>query len=172
MVYDASVAARRQRTVNFAAKRYADMMFVTGLDRVTADRHFRLRVAPVPGGLDEQPDAYDLQREARAAFAEGRISVTTDTRERRAIVRWDDPSFAAPVVGRALTRAGYGSILLGARTGPDFNPAPVARTCPDAGKAWPVGDAVEPPAPAPRELAAAADAYCAASPGTYGVLIA
>src|SRR4051794_28635270 len=109
---EARYPAGPAESVSRCLYQHADMMFVTGLDRVTADRHFRLRVAPVPGGLDEQPDAYDLQREARAAFAEGRISVTTDTRERRAIVRWDDPSFAAPVVGRALTRAGYGSILL------------------------------------------------------------
>ena len=48
----ASVAALRQRTVNFAAKRYADMMFVSGLDRATADRHFRPRAVVVPAGLD------------------------------------------------------------------------------------------------------------------------
>ena len=38
VVCDASLAALRQRTVNFAARRYADMMMVTGLDRPTADR--------------------------------------------------------------------------------------------------------------------------------------
>ena len=40
VVYDASTRAMRQRTVNFAAKRFADMMYVTGLDRGTAERHF------------------------------------------------------------------------------------------------------------------------------------
>jgi hypothetical protein len=55
VVYDASVAALRQRTVNFAARRYADMMMVGGLDRATADRHFRLRAAVVPAGLDARP---------------------------------------------------------------------------------------------------------------------
>ena len=172
LVYDASVAARRQRTVNFAAKRYADMIFVTGLDRATADRHFRLRVAPVPGGLDEQPDSYDLQSEGKAAFDDGRIIIETDLADRRATVRWTDPSLAAPVVGHALTRAGYGSILLGPNAAPAFNPAPIARTYPNAGKSWPLGDAIE-KAPSPTSgLTAVVDEYFAASPGTYGVLIA
>ena len=52
MVYDASIRALRQRSVNFAAKRYADMMYVSGLDRATADEHFRPRAAPVPGGSE------------------------------------------------------------------------------------------------------------------------
>ena len=55
VVYDASLAALRQRTVNFAARRYTDMMMVSGLDRDTADRHFRLRAATVPAGLDAPP---------------------------------------------------------------------------------------------------------------------
>ena len=50
IVYDASVAALRQRTVNFAARRYADMMLISDLDRATADRHFRPRTAVVPAG--------------------------------------------------------------------------------------------------------------------------
>ena len=57
VVYDASPRAMRQRTVNFAAKRFADMMYVTGLDRVTAERHFRWRPLAVPGGLSARPDA-------------------------------------------------------------------------------------------------------------------
>jgi len=47
IVYDASERALRQRSVNFAAKRYVDMMFVSGLDRAAADRHFRPRAAMV-----------------------------------------------------------------------------------------------------------------------------
>jgi len=172
LVYDASPAARRQRSVNFAAKRYADMMFVTGLDRATADKHFRLRIAPVPGGLDEQPDSYDLQSEGKAAFDAGRITIATDPADRRATVTWTDPSFAAPVVGQALTRPGYGSILLGPDAEPDFNPAPIARTYPNAGKSWPLGDAVDTPPSTPPEIDTAASAYFTESPGTYGVLIA
>jgi hypothetical protein len=41
VVYDGSPRAMRQRMVNFAAKRFADMVYVTGLDRSTAERHFR-----------------------------------------------------------------------------------------------------------------------------------
>ena len=36
IVYDGSARAVRQRTVNFAAKRFADMLYVSGLDRETA----------------------------------------------------------------------------------------------------------------------------------------
>jgi CubicO group peptidase (beta-lactamase class C family) len=172
LIYDASAAARRQRTVNFAAKRYADMMFVTGLDRTTADRHFRWRIAPVPGGLDEQPGSYDLQTEGRAAFEFGRISIATDPADCRAVVRWDDPALGAPVIGQALTRPGYGSILLGAAGAPAFDPAPVARSYPNAGLSWPTGDAVDSPASAPSALESAVEAYFTGSPGTYGVLIA
>ncbi|MGH7040948.1 MAG: hypothetical protein ACREFY_02300, partial [Acetobacteraceae bacterium] len=39
IVYDGTARALRQRTVNFAAKRLADMMFVTGLDAATAELH-------------------------------------------------------------------------------------------------------------------------------------
>ena len=45
LVYDAGPAALRQRTVNFAAKRHADMLFVSGLDRATADRFRRAVLA-------------------------------------------------------------------------------------------------------------------------------
>ena len=51
LIYDATDRALRQRTVNFAAKRYADMLYVSGLDRATADRHHRWRAALVPAGL-------------------------------------------------------------------------------------------------------------------------
>ena len=50
IVYDGSARALRQRTVNFAAKRFADMLYVTGLDRETAEQHFRWRAVTVPGG--------------------------------------------------------------------------------------------------------------------------
>src|SRR5207253_7527318 len=45
LVYDASPRALRQRTANFAAKRLVDMRYVSGLDRATAERHFRWRPA-------------------------------------------------------------------------------------------------------------------------------
>jgi CubicO group peptidase (beta-lactamase class C family) len=165
VVHDASIAALRQRTVNFAAKRYADMMFVSGLDRAAADRHFRLRAAVVPAGLDERAAGVTVQPEADAAFAAGRFVIETDASDRRATVRWGD------TVGAAVSRPGYGSILLGPHGAPAFDADPIARRFPSAGKAWPVGDAVEADAPPPG-LAAALDAYFATSPGAYGVLIA
>src|SRR5262245_31503048 len=53
LVYDASPRALRQRTANFAAKRLVDMRYVSGLDRATAERHFRWRPAVPPGGLGD-----------------------------------------------------------------------------------------------------------------------
>ncbi len=172
IVHDASLAVRRQRTVNFAAKRYADMMFVTGLDRATADRHFRLRAATVPSGLHAHAPADDLGQQAQTAFTEGRITIQTDSTDHRTTVRWTDPSFSTPITGHAVSRPGYGSILLGPNTTPSFNPAPIPRFYPNAGKSWPLGDAVETPAPPPAALTQALDAYFTSSPGTYGVLIA
>jgi CubicO group peptidase (beta-lactamase class C family) len=172
VVYDATEAALRQRTVNFAAKRYADMMFVTGLDRGTADRHFRLRAAPVPAGLDHRAPAFDLHPKAQAAFAAGRITIATDSVDRRATVRWVDPSFGEPVTGQAVSRPGYGSIVLGPSTAPAFSPEPIARVFPDDSAAWPLGDALEALAAPPAALAGALDAFFATSTGAYGVLIA
>ncbi|HEY4173267.1 MAG TPA: serine hydrolase [Rhodopila sp.] len=166
IVYDASAAALRQRTVNFAAKRYADMMFVSGLDRGISDQHFRLRVAQVPSGLSAHAPEATIQAEANAAFAAGRLVIETDSSDRRATVRWGD------VVGHALTRSGYGSILLGPHRAPAFDPRPIARQSSDAGRAWPVGDAVEAVKTPPASFAAALDAFFASSPGTYGVLVA
>ncbi|HEX4368486.1 MAG TPA: serine hydrolase domain-containing protein, partial [Rhodopila sp.] len=166
IVHDASAAALRQRTVNFAAKRYADMMFVTGLDRGTADRHFRLRVAQVPSGLSAHAPEATIQAEAAADFAAGRLVIETDPADHRTTVRWGD------VVGHALARPGYGSILLGPHRAPAFDPKPIVRQSPDAGKAWPVGSAVEAVKTPPASFAAALDAFFAGSPGTYGVLVA
>jgi CubicO group peptidase (beta-lactamase class C family) len=165
IVYDASIAALRQRTVNFAAKRYADMMFVTGLDRTTADRNFRLRAAVVPAGLDERPAGVTIQAEADAAYAAGRFLIETDAADCRAIVRWDE------TVGQAVSRPGYGSILLGPHRAPGFDAEPIARRFPNAGKSWPVGDAVD-AGPASAAFAGALDTYFASCPGTYGVLVA
>jgi CubicO group peptidase (beta-lactamase class C family) len=165
VVYDASIAALRQRTVNFAAKRYADMMFVSGLDRATADQHFRLRAAVVPAGLDQRPAGVTNQPEADAAFAAGRINIEMDLADCRAIVRWGD------TVGQAVSRPGYGSILLGPHSAPLFDADPIVRRFPHTGRSWPYGDAVEAEAP-PAAMAGALDAYFAGSPGTYGVLIA
>ena len=172
VVYDGSPRAMRQRTVNFAAKRFADMMYVTGLDRSTAERHFRWRPMGVPGGLSGRPDVSSGQGELIAAHRAGRLTIETNDADCRATVRWSDPAFGAPLSGSAIARPGYGGILLGSRDAPSFDPAPIARGKPAADRAWPHGDAVELPRPPPSELATALDALFARSPGIYGILIA
>jgi hypothetical protein len=104
VVYDGSTRAIRQRTVNFAAKRFADMMYVSGLDRSTAERHFRWRALGIPGGLMARPDASDGQAELHAAHRAGRISIETNDADRRVTVRWADVEFGAALVGSAIAR--------------------------------------------------------------------
>jgi CubicO group peptidase (beta-lactamase class C family) len=166
MVCDASLVALRQRTVNFAARRYADMMMVTGLDRATADRHFRLRAAVAPAGLDARPVSPGIQAEAEAAFAAGQIVIETDVADGRVMVRWGD------IRGLAVSRPGYGSTLLRPGVAPGFDPQPIARQFPHAGHSWPVGEAVDTAASPPAPFAGALDAFFASSPGVYGVLVA
>ena len=166
IVYDASIAALRQRTVNFAAKRYADMMFMTGLDRATADRHFRLRAAAVPAGLDTRPAGLSIQAEADAAFAVGHLVIETNAADRRASVRWDD------TVGSAISRPGFGSVLLGPHHAAAFETTSPHRRLPHTGRAWPLGDIINASDAPPTAFAAAADAFFAGSSGLYGVLVA
>ena len=171
LVYDASVRALRQRTVNFAAKRNADMLFVTGLEHVTAGMHFRPRAATVPAGLDRRSDDTDISDDLNAAIKAGQIRVESDMKDRRVTVAWNDSSFGPPLVGSALTRPGYGSILLGEHAVPRFDPVPVTR--PHAtGKPWPYGEDVGDPPEHPAALTKAVDAFMASSSGIYGVLIA
>jgi hypothetical protein len=171
VVYDGSARAMRQRTVNFAAKRFADMMYVTGLDRSTAERHFRWRPLGLPGGLTVRPDASSGQADLVAAHQSGRIIIETNDADRRVTVRWSDPGFGASLAGTAIARAGYGGIVLGSRDAPAFDPVPLERTRhPD--QAWPLGDAVEPPEPPSVKLTAALNTLFTNSPGIYGILIA
>jgi len=163
VIHDGSSAGLRQRTVNFAARRYADMMLVSGLDRATADRNFRLRVAQLPSGLSAHRPQPSFQADAEAAFAAGRFRV--ETTPGQVCVHWDD------AIGRAVHVRDYGTILLGAAEKPAFDAAPVGRVQPDAGAAWPLGGDVQ-SAPPPPALASAMDAFFAASKGVYGVLIA
>ena len=171
VVYDGSPRAIRQRSVNFGAKRFADMMYVTGLDRSTAERHFRWRVLGPPGGLTSQPDVSDRGPEMITAFRAGRLTIETNDADRRATVQWSDPAFGAPLIGSAIARPGYGGILLGSRSAPAFDPVPIARRS-DPARPWPRGDAVELPPPPAAELADALDVLFANSPGIYGILIA
>src|SRR3954466_1268457 len=77
LVYDASPRALRQRTVNFAAKRLADMRYVSLLDRITAERHFRWRPAVAPSGLGFR-DAPGGQAELTEAQRRGDITIDMD----------------------------------------------------------------------------------------------
>ena len=171
LVYDASLRALRQRTVNFAAKRNADMLFVTGLDHVTAAMHFRPRAAMVPAGLDGRSDDTDISGDLNAAIEAGQIRVESDMKDQRITVAWNDSAFGPPIVGSALTRPDYGSILLGEHAVPQFDPVPITR--PHAtGKPWPFGADVGDPAEPPAAMTKALDRFMASSSGVYGVLIA
>jgi CubicO group peptidase (beta-lactamase class C family) len=170
VVYDASARALRQRTVNFAAKRYTDMMFVTGLDRFAANQHFRPRAAQVPAGLSGRPAGPNLQNTLAAAYETGRFAVHSDAADRRTTVTWNDPGFGDPVSGSAIGRPGYGGIVLGPHREPRFEAAHIARPAAAAGAAWPHGGAVETPPPV-DSMTAALDALFESSPGAYGVLI-
>jgi CubicO group peptidase (beta-lactamase class C family) len=172
LIYDASLRSLRQRTANFAAKRFADMMYVTGLDHHTANLHYRPRAAAVPAGLDRRSDDTDISGDLNAGLANGLIRVETDTADQRVTVAWNDPSFGPPIVGSAVTRPGYGSILLGEHAVPRFDPKPIHRHSTPVGKPWPFGEDVGDPAAPPAGMTAALDAFMASSAGVYGVLIA
>ena len=171
LVYEASQSALRQRTVNFAAKRIADMLFVTGLDHVTATMHFRPRAAAVPAGLDGRSDGTDISADFNAALETEQIRIESDMKDHRLTVAWNDPSFGSPIIGSALTRPGYGSILLGEHAVPRFDPKPIHRHATPEGKPWPFGEDVGDLADAPAAMTAALDAFMASSSGVYGVLI-
>ena len=147
------------------------MMYVSGLDRATADRHFRWRAAAVPGGLDARPDAR-MQAELIAAHRAGRLTIETNDADRRVTVRWSDPAFGAPLIGigdRASRLWRHPARSRAPR--PRFDPAPIARRSdPDACLA--ARRCRRPPGPPPAGLAAALDALFANSPGIYGILIA
>lgn len=172
LVYDASQRALRQRTVNFAAKRYADMMFVSRLDRATADRHFRPRAVVVPAGLGGRPAGPSVQQALLAAHRTGRLVVDTEPSGSSATVTWNDPDFGESIKGRAVAWPGYGSVLPGDDHALRFEPHRIIRETPNASRDWPIGGAVAPPPPAPSAMTAALDALFAGSPGIYGVLIA
>ena len=171
IVHDASARALRQRTMNFAAKRFADMMFVSFLDRATAERHFRWRAVTPPAGLGTRAADENGHAALVAAHRAGHIRIETDPADCRATVIWRDPAFATPVIGAAVARPGYGGILLGPHAVPMFDPRPIARAD-GAGRSWPHGEAVERHAPPPAALNAALDTFFAQSSGAYGILVA
>src|SRR5271170_8032184 len=82
-VFDGSYRAVCAGVAGYSAKRYVDMLYVTGLDRATADRHFRPALLSVPGGLSELPDTGPAQAKIAAAWRDGRITVHADDADRR-----------------------------------------------------------------------------------------
>ena len=94
------------------------------------------------------------------------MMIETNDTDRRATVRWSDPAFgptlmarrspvpatAASCSARTTRRCSIRRRLRAARPNPD--------------RAWPQGDAVEPPAPPPPEMAAALDALFADRPAS------
>ena len=166
-VFDCSPRALRSKVVAFIAKRYVDMMYVTGLSRALADRHFRPRAIGQSGDLTTEPDIQARQAELEAACRSGAIVVTHDDGERGVSVVWTDPAMGAPVRAQAIARAGYGGIVLADRDGLDFDPVPVPRAAPAGPGPW---TGAAPPANA--ELEAAVAAVFAGSPGIYGILVA
>src|SRR6516165_6802116 len=103
LVYDASPRMLRQRTLNFAAKRLVDMRYVSGLDRSTAERHFRWRPAVPPGGLGLRA-APDGQAELAAAQRRGDIVVDMNDAARGVSVRGNEAVSGGRVVGAAVGR--------------------------------------------------------------------
>jgi CubicO group peptidase (beta-lactamase class C family) len=171
VVYDASARALRQRTVNFAAKRYADMMFVSGLDRATADRHFRPRAVVVPGGLSGRPGGPTVKDALETAVKEGRFEIKTDASNRKATATWRDPEFGDAISGSAIAPPGYGGVILGELRAPRFEPRPIVRQSGSSGEPWPIGGAVEKTPVPGAAMTAALDAFFASSPGIYGVVV-
>jgi hypothetical protein len=77
--------------------------------------------------------------------------IEMDDADRRVTVSWNDAEFGETAVGAAVARPGYGGIVLGPNASLQFDPTPLARRRPDAGRAWPLGDAVKPAlAPSPH----------------------
>ena len=172
VVYDASERALRQRTVNFAAKRYVDMMFVSGLDRATADRHFRPRAAARSGGPERASRWVWRCRTRLLAAHQGRSSDRSKPMplRRRVTVTWNDPAFGDPVKGNAVAVSRLWRHCTGrasARRGSNREPSLGRPAMPDA----PGRSATRWKSPPPAAMTAALDAFFASSPGIYGVLI-
>ena len=166
LVYDAAPLALRQRTVNFAAKRLVDMVYVSEFSPEEARSRLRWRAAAAPGGLHARPAATALQAELEAAVAAGRLAIAHDAAARSVTVAWTDPGFGPAVIGRAVAPVGYGGIVLGAAEKPGFDPTPIPRA--PAVAYWTEEAADR----APSVLRHAADTFLSGAPGTYGMLVA
>ena len=166
LVYDAAPLALRQRTVNFAAKRLTDMVYVSEFSPAEAQSRLRWRAAAAPGGLQARPAATALQAVLDAAVAAGQLAIQHDAAARSVTVTWTDPGFGPAVRGRAVAPAGYGGIVLGSAATLGFDPVPVPRA--PAVAYWTDTAADQ----APAVLRHAADTFLSAAPGAYGMLVA
>lgn len=171
-VYDCAPQALRQRGINFIAKRYVDMMFVTGLDRATADDRFRWSGVTIPGPLSSRRTSPSGNLPLEKAHRDGALTISADPTHRRVTVTWRDDKFGPPVVSHAIARPSFGGILLGPHTEPKFDARLVKRRQADPKRAWPLGDGVETGKSIPSSVQAEADTLFANSRGLYGVLIA
>ncbi|MDE2516129.1 MAG: serine hydrolase [Rhodospirillales bacterium] len=172
LLYDVRAPALRLRTLNFAAKRLADMIFVSNLPEADAMARLRWRAVGAPGGLDAVPPATAEQQALDAARKAGQISVEVNEAARAVRVAWRDPAAGIDLAGSALAPPGYGGIVTGSAGTLGFDPAPIPRAAADPDRAWPLGDGIASPPAAAPDLAAAVDALFAACRGIYGLLIA
>ncbi len=171
LVYDVTEPMLRQREMNFAAKRLADMGFVSGLDWADALSRLRWRAVPPTGGLEDRPDGAARRMVLEAAYSAGDITITRDVAARQVRVTWTDTAFGAPIIGGAAAPIGWGGIVTGTATPAAITTAPIARAPAKTGL-WPLGDDVPtPPAPDPL-LDLAVDRFMASSRGVYGILVA
>jgi CubicO group peptidase (beta-lactamase class C family) len=171
LVYDVTERALRMREMNFAAKRLADMAFVSGLDWTEALARLRWRGVPPTAGLDALADAAPRKARLEAAMAAGAITIEPNAKARDVRVTWNDPTHGAPVIGKAAAPPGWGGVVVGTREPAPVMAAPIARSAPSGGL-WPLGNDVPTPPAAPSMLTRAVDNFFASSPGVYGLLVA
>ena len=157
--------------MNFAAKRLADMAFVSNLDWADALSRLRWRGVPPTSGLDATRDAEPRKALLGSAMAAGAIAIEPDTARRAVRLIWTDPALGAPVIGRAVAPIGWGGIVTGTSEPAAVTARPIARAASSA-RPWPLGDDVAAPPIASSLLANAVDRFLAASPGVYGLLVA
>ncbi len=176
-VYDVGERALRQRELNFAAKRLADMSFVSGLDWTDALGRLQWRGVPATGGLDAMPDPAPRRATLEAAMQSGAITITVNASTRTVDVIWKDPKSNMDVVGQAHAPHGWGGIITGgtitggtSATMPSLFTTPIPRAA-ASGKPWPMGDNVASLPQPDAALDGAVNRFFGSSPGVYGLLV-
>lgn len=171
LVYDESERSLRQREMNFAAKRLADMAFISVLEWTDTLARLRWRGVPPMSGLSIIADQMPRQKQVEAAMAAGAISIEQDAAAHRVRVSWNDTALGAPVIGGAAAPKGWGGIVTGDAQPAAVTASPIARAS-ASGKLWPLGGDVPTPPSASPDLVHAVDRFFASSPGVYGLLVA